>query len=104
MERRAFLKEKITNFVSFIKETFGPENILIKEFGEMVDVDKNGYEPFLKGLLTICEYLQLPMETEEQKKNNMGRLDLYLAWKGLSCDFAAKEKLLRYFDLFFKTF
>ncbi len=104
IDRKSFLKEKLNNFILFIKKTFGDQNTLLREFSQYVDIEKHGFDPFLKGLLTICEYLELPMDTEQKKANNMSKLNTYLAMKDLKCSDDDNFKMLRYFELFYKTF
>jgi len=102
IDRKTFIKEKLNNFILFIKETFGPNNILLTEYKDYLNLDS--YDPFLKGLLTICEYLELPMDTPEKKQNNINKISVYLNMKNLTTDDERKYKMLRYFELFYKTF
>ena len=104
IDRQTFLKEKIGNFILHIKKVFGDNNILLREFADYLDIDKRGFDPFFKGLLEICQLLELPMNDENKKKNNMGKLALFLEMKGLKCAEPDLYKTLRYFELFYKTF
>ena len=104
IEKRKYIKEKLNNFILFIQQTFGKDNILLKEFGDAINIDKVGFEPMIKGLLKISEFMKLPMDTEEKKKENMGLLLLFLDFKQLKTTDENMFKLLRYLDLFYKVF
>lgn len=103
IDRKTFIKEKLKNFILFIKQTFGENNILLQEFKDHIDIDKS-FDPFLHGLLTICEYLELPMDTDEKKSRNMEKLKYYLSLKNLSTSSEKMNTMLRYFELFYKVF
>ena len=103
IDRKTFLKEKLNNFILFIENTFGKNNILLREFSSYIDIDKS-IEPFLKGILQLCNFLDLPMDNEDKKNKNMLKLNTFLEYKGLSTSEENKFKMLRYFELFFKTF
>lgn len=102
MNRKVFLKEKLDNFILFIKKTFGENNILLAEFGHFLDINQT--EQFLKGILELCNFLSMPMDNEDKKNKNMQKLTLFLEYKGLSAGEEDKFKMLRYFELFYKTF
>lgn len=104
ISRKDFIKEKLTNFILFIKKTFGENNILLNEFAEYIDIDKRGYEPLLMGLLQICNFLYLPMDNTEKLEKNIERLNIFLKARCLDCGQEEKVKMLRYFDLFHRIF
>lgn len=104
IEKRIYIKEKLNNFISFIQETFGKDNILIKEFGDAVNIDKVGFEPMIKGLLKISSLIALPMDNEQKKNDNMELIKLFLDFKELQTTRENMYKLLRYLDLFYKVF
>lgn len=104
IDRKTFIKIKLNNFIIFIEQTFGKNNILLREFADYLDLEKRGVEPFLKGLLEICNYLLLPMDNDEKKNTNLARLGMFLENKKLICAEEDKIKMLRYFDMFYKIF
>ena len=104
IEKKTYIKEKLNNFILFVNETFGKDNILLKEFGSAVDIEKNGFEPMIRGLLQISQLMALPMDTEEKKKENMIKLRTFLNFKELKARDDQMLKLLRYLDLFYKVF
>lgn len=104
IEKRIYIKEKLNNFILFITETFGKDNILLREFGDAINIDKNGFEPMIKGLLQISQFMALPMDSEEKKKANMLKMEAFLDFKKLKANNEQMLKLLRYLDLFYKVF
>lgn len=104
IEKRIYIKEKLNNFILFASETFGKDNILMKEFGDAANIDKNGFEPMIRGLLEISKFIDLPMDTEEKKKANMIKIGAFLDFKKLTANDEQKLKMLRYLDLFYKVF
>lgn len=104
IEKRIYIKEKLNNFILFIQETFGEDNILLREFGTAIEIDKVGFEPMIKGLLKISEFMTLPVSSEIIKNENMEKIKLFLDFKGLKASEENMYKLLRYLDLFYKVF
>lgn len=103
IKKEAYIKEKLNNFILFIEITFGKNNILLKEFGAFIDVDK-GFEQFIRGMLEIIKLLELPMDTLPKKENNISKLKLFLEMKKLKASEEDTFKMLRYIELFYTVF
>lgn len=100
VDKKTFIKEKLNNFILFIKKTFGENNILLAEFGQLIDFDKNGFEPFLNSLLQLVGLFKLPQSTDEIKKENINKVREYLYSKNLKATDEDITKMLRYFEMF----
>lgn len=99
IDKRTFVKAKLNNFILFIKNTFGQNNILLREFGELTDLDKHGCEPFLKNLIQLANFFGLPIVSEINKK----KVEQFLQVRGLLAKEADIVKMLRYLDMFLQV-
>lgn len=98
IDKKTFIKEKLNNFILFAQKTFGPNNVA--EFLPFADIDKNGPEFFLKGIVQLAGLFEMPMDTSEKKANNIAKVRQYLAMKNLATSEENMFKMLRYLEMF----
>jgi hypothetical protein len=100
INKSSFIKSKIRNLILYIEETFGKNNILLREFGPYIDIDKQGFEVFLQAIVQLAKIFHLPADTEEKKAKNLEIMRNYLASKNLRAKDESLIKLLRYLEMF----
>lgn len=102
IDKRTFVIDKLKNFILYVEEIFGKNNVLIKEFGDYVNIERYGPEPFLKGIVQLASIFYLPANTIEKEQMNTAKVSGFLKSKGLFATTEHIKKLLRYLDMFLR--
>jgi hypothetical protein len=94
-----YTREKLKNFILFITEIFGQNNILLQEFGNYAELQ---VEDFLKIIISLASYFEFPQNTQDKKQRNIEKIQLFLAKRELKTSHENMEKMLRYLDMFLR--